>query len=147
MRGLWIIALASTSACIEGVDPNDCGLDADCGSGRVCSGMRRCALPDEVHDITVHWTIDGIVPTLAMPGRCSEVASFAVGAGDGGSGYIESTTCANGTALLVRVPRELAMFSAFAYGDAGHGDVRVLGQASSQLPPDGDQVMLDVVLP
>lgn len=145
MKHSWFIVLVSMAACIEGEDPNDCLLDAECGSGRVCNGLNRCVGAEEVRDITVRWTINGIAPTPAMPGNCSQVTSFAVSASGAAGGFVADATCANGSAPILRIPRDFTRIGAAAYRSTADGSATVVGEASTGLPA-GDEVTVDVQL-
>ncbi len=129
MRFLVLILLASTG-CIEGVDPNECHLDADCDGGRRCSAMDRCERPEDLVDVNVSWTLNGTAPTAAT---CARLDSLAIGAGDGGSGYLEHVPCELGTATLLAAPRAFTIIGASAYRSIGNGNVEILDQRSMDI--------------
>jgi hypothetical protein len=115
-KAMMFLLAGALGGCIEGVDPNACLRDADCADGTVCGAAKRCLASTELHDVTVSWTIDGVVPSTAMPGRCGEAAWFGVGFANGlGSFFTTDTHCTDGTALVVHVPRDYATVMITAY--------------------------------
>jgi hypothetical protein len=147
MRFGWIVASLAMTACIEGVDPNDCSGPTDaCSDGRVCSGHRRCERVEDVRDLEVRWTIDGLAPTPAMPGRCTELIGFALGASGEDGFYSESAVCPSGNQPLLRVPRDFRTVSAAGYRHIGNGGFEVVADGMSEIPIDGDVVVLDIRL-
>ena len=131
MRHVWLV-IALGSGCIEGEDPNSCKLDRDCSNGRLCSRMQQCELPENLFDLTAHWTFNGVAPTTAAPSRCVEFDSFKVGASDVGNGFAEEVVCAEGVGQLPRVPASMMTVKASAYKHAAEGTFTVIGSAEVQ---------------
>lgn len=145
MRFGWIVISLAMTACIEGVDPNDCSGPTDsCPSERVCSGHHRCERIEDLRNLEVRWTIDGLAPTTAMPGRCTEIIGFSVGASGQDGAYSESAECPSGSQSMLRVPRDFTTLSAAGYRSLGGGNFEIVAEATSEIPLDGDAVVLDV---
>jgi hypothetical protein len=133
MRHVWFV-IALGSGCIEGEDPNSCRLDRDCSNGRLCSRMQQCEPPENLFDLTAHWTFNSVTPTTADPGRCVEFDSFKVGASDVGNGFGDEVVCAEGVGQLPRVPASMTTVKASAYKlkNATEGTYTVVGSAEVQ---------------
>lgn len=129
-----LILLMIMSGCIEGVQENSCGVDADCNSGHVCDAMRSCARADEVRQIEVRWTINGVVPSDTSPGECDGIWDTRAGATDGTSGFSESETCSVGFIRLKRVPWDFITVKAAVYRDLGGGMAELIDLRAAELP-------------
>jgi hypothetical protein len=144
MTSYAIVAFALlASGCIEGEDPNSCAVDSGCSTGRLCSRMQQCEAPENLFDLTAHWTFNGVAPTA---GDCGELAAFYVGAGDAASGFAESAECAAGVVELPRVPASMTTVKASAYEQAAGGSLTVVGSAEVERGGASD-VTLSFVLP
>lgn len=138
--GAALIAVAA-SACIEGKDPNDCSGNGACPDSRVCSRAYRCEMPEDLVDITTHWTFAGVAPTPTAPSRCADFGGFMVGASGPNEGFGDAFACELGSAELKRVPKTMTMVQATAYGGNGHAIV-----GSAQVDRAGaTEVTLDFV--
>src|SRR5262245_60199676 len=111
----WLAVALVVGGCIEGKDPNSCKVDSDCSGGRLCSQMRQCELAENLVDLTVHWTFNGVAPTSASPGRCADFDSFKVGAEDVNGGFSQEATCIDGVAQLPHVPVSMTTVEASGY--------------------------------
>ncbi len=76
MRLAILSSIVWLAAC-GGVDsPSYCMIDGDCSGGEVCAHTHECLSPDQVHSVTIHWTIGGQAPTAAT---CTGVDHLDVG--------------------------------------------------------------------
>ena len=127
---VFLVACA-LAACIESKDPNACKRDTDCSTGTLCGATRECMRSTDVHDVTVSWMIDGVVPSTAMPGHCGQAAWFGVGFENaGGSGFTTDAQCTDGVAHVTHVPRDYATVRITAYQV---GNV-LLDEATAEVP-------------
>jgi hypothetical protein len=141
-----LIAVLSLG-CIEGPDPNACNVDDDCSGARVCSGFGDCEMPEDVFDLTVRWTFNGVAPTAEAPGGCTQLDSLMAGVGYPGGGYGDFFDCAPGVAELPRVPRFMTTVAVFGYRhDQPNGGARVIGSNEVERV-DATDVTVDVTLP
>jgi hypothetical protein len=77
MRALVLASLLWVAAGCPGPihDGQTCSSDADCG-GDVCAHDMQCFPADQVHAVTIRWTINGAPPSAAT---CAGISLFEVG--------------------------------------------------------------------
>ena len=141
-RALLALALLA-SGCIDGDDADSCGVDRDCPRGRLCSGMHRCESPDNLFDLTAHWTFNSAAPT---PASCEAFAAFMVGVSDDANGFAESAVCTAGVLEVPRVPTSMMSVRASGYTPAGDGSF-AYAVSAEVVRAGATDVTLDLLLP
>ena len=53
-----------------------CTIDDDCAGGEICAHNHQCLPPEEVHAVTIHWTVGG-APASAT--TCAGISQLEVG--------------------------------------------------------------------
>ena len=82
MRGPAFVLLVFAAACGGSSNtPSYCDEQNPCGGSDVCARTHECLAPDQVHSVTVHWTIGG-QPANAT--TCTGISQLEVGYVDSG---------------------------------------------------------------
>jgi len=72
-------ALALVGCVVDRTPPDTCTRDEDC-AGQVCARSHECVPADQLHAVTVRWTIAGAAPTTTT---CAPVPNFELQFRDG----------------------------------------------------------------
>jgi hypothetical protein len=143
MRGAALL-LVVTAACGGGPStPSYCDPQTPCTGTDVCARTHECLAPDQVHSVTVHWTIGG-QPASAT--TCAGISQLEVGYVDSGDSadqvVFAPVSCAEGAFPNDKWPTryDQAFVTADAPGNAS---------TSSAAIPSGDavDVTIDVAHP
>ena len=70
------LVLVLIGACGGEPDGGSCTIDGDCSGGQICAHSHECLAADQVHSVTIHWTIGGQPPTAAS---CTGIDHLDVG--------------------------------------------------------------------
>jgi hypothetical protein len=113
----------------------ECGDGSSCLTGEVCANTHECLPSDQVHAVTVHWTIDGQPASAALCTRGNltlTIRSLSTGAELGYS----PVPCANGFFGFDKLPTYYDTVD-LEFLDTG-------GVRSGSIPAAGGDVFIDL---
>jgi hypothetical protein len=144
-RSLALISLACLLGCVEGRDPLDCAVGS-CSSDLVCGADHVCVAPQQVHALTISWTLNGIGPTTTAPGKCADVDRFSVGFARTGEGFSLSPACSDGSLRVERLP--LTYLDADVQAAPLALTAPVIDERNEKIPSDAEaSINVDLTIP
>ena len=111
----------------------ECTSDAQCGTGNVCTDIRQCWPSDQVHRVSVHWTISGQTPDDT---NCTPSPYLDLTVGSGPTFY--PVRCAADTFTFLKLP-DFETTVTLAGDTTGTS-------ASADIPAAGGDVTVDLTL-
>ena len=140
MRALALPALALVLAACGSVsdDGAQCTIDADCTCGDICSRAEECWPPDQIHAVTIHWTIGGQAPIATT---CAGITSLDVDYDDSQSGRrvgFSPVACNEGQFPIDKWPVhfDTAMVTAHGNGNQTQGTAPIPRDPSADVTVD-----------
>jgi hypothetical protein len=98
MRALALVLLLTAAACGGSSNaPMYCDANTPCTGNDVCARTHECLAPDQVHSVTIHWTLGGQPPTATTCAGISELEVGYVNSSDATDQVVFSpVSCAEG---------------------------------------------------
>jgi hypothetical protein len=82
----------------------DCKRDEDCGGGEVCARDSSCALPSDVRQVDVTWTIRGAAASVMTCGTHPDLYLSFIGNDSADTLGFTPVPCRNGQFIIDKLP-------------------------------------------
>jgi hypothetical protein len=82
----------------------ECKRDEDCGGGEVCARDSSCALPTDVRQVDVTWTIRGAAASAMTCGSFPDLYISFIGNDSGDTLGFSPVPCRNGQFIIDKLP-------------------------------------------
>ena len=82
----------------------DCKRDEDCGGGEVCARDSSCALPSDVRQVDVTWTIRGAAASVMTCGTHPDLYLSFIGNDSSDTLGFTPVPCRNGQFIIDKLP-------------------------------------------